>query len=101
MIPPAALEAVRDPALRGQPIQVYMYLLGELRLQEWRKVKVHTVRRALRISVRGTIGSLKLLVEYGYLLRERESATDGGSYRYLLVETVSPRVSRTAPPHAA
>lgn len=101
VIPLAALDAVCDPMLRGQPIQVYLYLLGELRLQEWRKVKIHAVRRALRISTRGAIASIKVLVEQGYLLREREPASLGGAYRYLLVEEPSPRVSPTAPPQAA
>lgn len=101
MIPPAAMVAISDPALRGQPVQVYLYLLSELRLQEWRKVKVHAVRRALRISTRGAIGSLKLLVEHGYLRREREAATAGGAYRYLLVEEVPPRVTPAAPSQAA
>lgn len=101
VIPPSAAHALRDPAIRGQPVLVYVYLLGELHPQEWRYVKIHSVRQSLRISTRGVVSSLQLLVKMGYLLRERDPASQGGRYRYLPVWDCPPRVSRPAPPQAA
>lgn len=101
VIPPSAVHAVRDPALRGQPALVYIYLLGELHPQEWRYVKIHSIRQSLRISARGVVASLQLLVRAGYLRRERDPASAGGRYRYLPVWDGPPRVSPTAPPQAA
>jgi predicted transcriptional regulator len=98
---PAVQCAITDPALRGQPITVYLYLLPALRFQEWRPVKVHTVQYSLRMGKRRVIYALKLLVETGYLRRERDPATAGGGYRYLLVEAAPLRSSHTAPAQAA
>lgn len=101
VIPPSAVHALRDPAIRGQPALVYVYLLGELHPQEWRYVKVHTVRASLRISTRGVIHSLKTLVKAGYLMRERDPASQGGRYRYLPVWDCPPRITHPVPPQAA
>lgn len=98
---PAVQRALHDHQLAGTPIIVYMHLLPHLRYQEWRHIKVYSVQRALRLGKKRTIIALKQLVQAGYLQRERDPATAGGGYRYLLVESVPPRGSQTTPSQAA
>jgi hypothetical protein len=101
MIPPAVKRALCDPALRGPPVHVYLFVLGELSLRtEWQQIKVRSVRNGLRISTRATVRSLKLLVESGYLQRQRHPAARGGGYFYRMVwagpSDVSPPASLRA-----
>jgi predicted ArsR family transcriptional regulator len=74
---PASDDASRDPALRGNPLAVYRYLLDTLDPRDWHEVPQLALCAALGIKETAARRALELLVHRGYL--ELDLATRVGT----------------------
>lgn len=96
---PALRDATNDPALRGAPLTVYVWLLtNHLDTQELRAVKVNGLAVAMKVRRHTVTRALRLLCLRGYL--ERRNSGDGALYRAYPVRT-SPIVSQSVHTHTA
>jgi len=80
MVIPALLTAAEDHVLRGAPLAVYVWCIGQLDLQEPRPLKVAGIAHALRMKPHTAGRALRILVARGYLGR-RHLGTQGYAYR--------------------
>lgn len=84
MVIPALRDASEDPALRGAPLAVYVYVIHHLECHGYRAVKTDALAYALRMR-RHTVGrALGTLVARGYLVEGRR---DGKIRTFRLLET--------------
>ncbi len=81
MILPALRDATTDPALRGWPIHVLVYLHGELDMGEDRYITAWWIAEQIGAKRRTVSHALRLLVERGYLRRGKPGEANAGSYR--------------------
>lgn len=66
---PAFHTAMRDPALRGHPREVYVWLHEQLDVVEYRAVKHLALAEALAMKKQRVFDALTLLQSAGYLVR--------------------------------
>lgn len=84
----AAAAAMRDRALRGHPLEVYLWLSERLDVVEYRPVKNADGVRELRMRSTMLIASLRLLRERGYV-RRRRGSSDSRLWMYRLVSSIA------------
>ena len=99
MVIPALLTAAEDYELRGAPLAVYVWCIGQLDLQELRPLKVSGIAHALRMKPHTAGRALRLLVVRGYLSR-RHMGTIGYAYR-LHLSRIPPEMPRRGSSPAA
>lgn len=97
MVIPALVSASTDPALRGAPLAVYVWMCAHLDLHEPRTVKAEALAQALRMR-RHTVGhAFRVLVARGYI---QETSRVGRIRRFRLYlsrnVTNGPQIDRTA-----
>lgn len=79
----------KDPALRGAPLAVFVYLLDALDTTDFRPVKVVAIACELRMAERSAGWAVHRLVETGYL--EPGHATGRTrTYRLVLPQSSAP-----------
>lgn len=89
MILPALVSASNDPALRGAPLEVYVWLVCNfLDIEEYRSVKIYGVARVMKIHRATASRALRRLVHRGYIER-RHTGSDGYQYRLRLHRPLS------------
>ncbi|HXD23576.1 MAG TPA: hypothetical protein VN613_09480 [Gemmatimonadaceae bacterium] len=76
---PAAVTAMQDGALQGNPREVYMWFFHHLDVQQYRAVKLVEIEYALGMSEASASIAVRKLVDLGYI--ERVRASSGSSYR--------------------
>lgn len=86
VIPPSLLDAGDDPALRGAPLAVLVWLWGHLESHHYRAVKVSALGSTLRIKRQNVGRALDVLAGNGYL---EEGRPDGQYRTFRVVETRS------------
>ena len=91
---PAAVTAMQDVALRGNPRELYTWLFHVLDTVQYRTVKLVEIEYALRISQTNASISLRRLIELGYVERERERIGKSDRFSYRLVHSNPAREPR-------
>jgi len=76
---PAAVTAMQDGALQGNPREVYTWFFHHLDVQQYRAVKLVEIEYALGMSEASASIAVRKLVDLGYI--ERLRASSGSSYR--------------------
>ena len=85
---PALEQAALDPAITGRTMQVYVYLLSQLDVCQFRAIKIRSTARTMRLERALLSLAVTTLVERGYL----EAKRDGNDLRrraFRLVFSVS------------
>lgn len=81
---PALSEASRDPALKGSPVTIYVWLVFNLlELEEFRPLKIEGIAAAIDMHPDTVSRSVRALVERGYI-RRRYIKRQGYEYRLLM-----------------
>lgn len=66
---PALTAAATDPALRGAPLAVYVYLCTTLDPHEFRPVKVESIACAVEVKYATAGWAINRLAEKGYIVQ--------------------------------
>ena len=81
---PASHTAIRDPALRGVPRDVYVWLMDRLDVFEFRPIKHEAIALDLRVKNPTIFKAITLLRTRGYIDR---GARDGRLWTYRLAHS--------------
>jgi DNA-binding IclR family transcriptional regulator len=85
---PALRDASEDPALRGSPLAVYVWILHQLEPHAFRPVKLDWVATTLSMKRHTVARALRILTARGYLERGRKDG-QSPSYRLLVTRNAS------------